>query len=90
MSGEEWICTFGQGQEHAGCCVRIKGTYIEAREKMFGAFGNKWAFQYPAADWDKWKTDPARCWIMEKEIPFPEPVEQCTENGGGVNNGGCY
>lgn len=43
---KNWIFTFGCGQEHAGCYVRIKGTYGSAREKMFERFGDKWCFQY--------------------------------------------
>lgn len=41
-----WIFTFGCGQPNAGCYVKIKGTYSDARDKMFEMFGDKWAFQY--------------------------------------------
>lgn len=64
----EWVFTFGIGQRLGGRCVRIKGTYEEARQKMVDVFGNKWAFQYAASQWDEWKKDPSRAWRMEKDI----------------------
>lgn len=67
---DEYIFTFGQGQPLAGHCVRIRGDYAEAREKMIEKFGLKWAFQYDAKQWDEWKDNPERAWYMEKEIPF--------------------
>lgn len=70
MSDQEYIFTFGQNMELAGCCVRIKGNYIEARTKMIEKYGLKWAFQYDAEEWDSWKKNPERAWWMEKEIPF--------------------
>ena len=68
--GEEYIFTFGCGHPNEGLCVRIKGGYGEAREKMIQKYGLKWAFQYDAGEWDEWKKDPDRAWCMEKEIPF--------------------
>jgi hypothetical protein len=65
---EEWIFTFGCGQKHAGKCVRIKGTYGEARAKMFELFGEEWCFQYSAEEWDKMKNDPNRTHPMEEEM----------------------
>ena len=41
-----WIFTFGCGMEHAGCYVRIYGTFSKAREKMFERFGEEWCMQY--------------------------------------------
>ena len=67
---EEWIFTFGYGQPLEGKCVRIAGTYGEARQKMIKMFGTQWAFQYSAQEWDKWKEDPSRAWMMEKEIEY--------------------
>jgi len=64
----EWIFTFGCGQPNEGCCVRLKGTYGEARKQMVDLFGNRWAFQYSAEEWDAWKKDPNRAWYMEREI----------------------
>lgn len=68
----EWVFTFGWGQKNAGKCVRIKGTFYEARKKMFAKFGNRWAFQYSAKKWDEWKKDPEQNWCMEQEIDFEE------------------
>ena len=47
-NSQDWIFTFGCGQEHAGHYVRIKGTYDDARDEMFRRYGDKWAFQYSA------------------------------------------
>ena len=69
---EEYVFTFGCGHPNEGYCVRIKGNYGEAREKMIQKYGLKWAFQYDARQWDEWKKDPDRAWCMEKEIPFEE------------------
>lgn len=63
-----WIFTFGCGQEHAGYYVRIHGTYRGARAKMCEKYGDKWAFQYSAVEWDEWSKDPDRVWCMEKEL----------------------
>lgn len=66
---KEWIFTFGCGQgDLAGKCIRISGEYGEARDKMFEMFGNKWAFQYSAEEWEKMRNDPKRTWPMEQEI----------------------
>lgn len=64
----EYIFTFGCGQPLAGKCVRISGSYGEAREKMCRIFGDKWAFQYSAEEWEKMKNDPHRTWPLEEEI----------------------
>ena len=69
---EEWIFTFGCGHKYAGHCVRIKGTYEEARRKMMDKFGLYWAFQYPAEEWDNQKNDPNISWWLEKEIDWSE------------------
>ena len=66
----EWIFTFCGGQPLGGYCVRIQGTYNEAREKMVEKYGTAWGFQYSAEQWETWKNDPDRTWPMEKEIPF--------------------
>ena len=68
----EWIFTFGYGQAMQGYCVRVKGSYAEARQKMFDKFGRNWAFQYSAEDWDKWKEDKSKPWITEEEIKFED------------------
>lgn len=69
---EWWVCTFGSGQIHAGYYVKIKGTYIEARQKMFERYGNKWAFQYSWEEWERRKKDPYRMYPMEKELEVIE------------------
>lgn len=68
----EYVFTFGCGHELEGKCVRIAGTYEEARAKMVEKYGQNWAFQYSAEEWDAWKKDPNRAWYMEQEIPFEE------------------
>lgn len=69
---EWWIFTFGCGQEHAGYYVRVFGTYGEARAKMCEKYGDKWAFQYSAVEWDGWSQDLDRAWYMEKELEVLE------------------
>lgn len=63
-----WVFTFGCGQVHAGYYVKVYGTYAGARAKMFEKYGNKWAFQYSAVEWDKRSKDPDLMWCMEKEL----------------------
>lgn len=43
---EMYAFTFGSGQQHEGCYVVIKGSFMSAREKMHKRFGNKWSHQY--------------------------------------------
>lgn len=69
---QEWIFTFCCGGEYGGKCVRIAGTYEEARSEMIARFGTKWAFQYPAEEWDEWKKDPEKAWYLEKEVCLNE------------------
>lgn len=64
-----WIFTFGQGQEHAGCIVKIQGTRTSSREKMFEKYGDKWAFQYSLEEWGEW---------LRKKPPYL-PEEQVLE-----------
>lgn len=50
---QDWYFTFGYDHAHAGeplrnRYVRIHGTCDSTRDAMFAAFGNRWAFQYPA------------------------------------------
>ena len=68
MKENEWVFTFGIGQPLAGYCIRIAGTYGEARAKMWEQFGDRWAFQYGAEEWDEMKKNPNRIYPMEKEI----------------------
>lgn len=50
-----WYFTFGYGHENAGYCVKIKGSYGEARQKMFDRFGDQWCFQYSEEEWKKYE-----------------------------------
>ena len=68
MDSQQWIFTFGVGQKNEGCCVRVNGTFDEARAKMMFRYGKEWSFQYDAAKWDEWKKDPDRAWTLEREI----------------------
>ncbi len=72
----EWIFTFGFGQPNEGKCVRIQGDYGEARKKMMDLYGPEWGFQYPAEQWEEWKKDPDRAWMMEKEVNINETYRQ--------------
>ena len=52
---EEYIFTFGSGQELEGFYVRIKGQdYLDCRKKMCEKFGKKQGFQYSLKEWNKW------------------------------------
>lgn len=70
--GEWWIITFGAGQEHEGKCVKIKGSYGEARAKMVDKYGIRFAFQYSEAEWEKEWNDPDRLFQMEDIIDVIE------------------
>lgn len=45
---QEWLFTFGSGQQHDGRFVRITGTHASARARMVEVFGTAWCDQY---DW---------------------------------------
>lgn len=47
-SEQEWLFTFGSGQQHDGRFVRIFGSFEDARERMCRVFGTAWCDQY---DW---------------------------------------
>lgn len=67
-----WIFTFGCGQKHAGRYVKIRGTFNQARKKMFEKYGEDWCFQYSEKKWEEMKADPNRCWPMETELEVIE------------------
>ena len=67
---EEWIFTFGDGHELEGKCVRIPGTWEEARQKMINKYGLHWAFQYSAEEWENMKKNKWYGEFLEKEVPF--------------------
>lgn len=52
---KQWyIFTFGVGQQHAGHYVKFFGTFDEARQQMFDAYGRDWAMQYSEEKWNEW------------------------------------
>lgn len=47
----EYIFTFGFGQQHENCYTVIKAnTSNEAREEMHRRYGEKWSMQYDSRD----------------------------------------
>lgn len=63
---KDWIFTFGSGQKHEGCYVRVTAaSYADARRKMVEKYGIEWAFQYSEDDWDRWS----------KNRPYYIPIE---------------
>lgn len=68
MQCNEWIFTFGCGQEYSGHCVRISGSYGEARNKMVEKFGPDWAFQYSVDEWEKLSSNKNLPYKLETEI----------------------
>jgi hypothetical protein len=67
-----YIFTFGCGMQHAGKYVKIKGTYGQARAKMFEKYGEDWSFQYSEDEWENMKKDPKRNYLMETELEVLE------------------
>lgn len=72
-----WIFTFGCGRDiygdRAGKSVRIYAdSAYEARQKMVGKYGSRWAFQYSAEEWEDMKNNPDRWWDMEEELEVIE------------------
>lgn len=66
-----WYFTFGCGQKHAGHYVRFYGTFDEARQKMFTAYGSEWAQQYSEDNWMEWASrckKEGREWLLETEL----------------------
>ncbi len=46
----DWFFTFGFGQAHPNCYVKIYGTIESSREEMFRRYGKAWCMQYPDAE----------------------------------------
>lgn len=67
---EEYIFTFGSGQELEGFCVRVKGLdYYDCRKKMCERFGEEWSFQYSLKKWNEWTKEAKTIGIpIEEEI----------------------
>ena len=84
MEHTEWVFTFGSGQYPFNSkCVRIHGTYGDARKKMFDLVGSKWGFQYSAEQWDEMKNDKSRIYPLEEEILLEE-LEEFIASGGRI------
>lgn len=67
--GEWYIFTFlNDGKKNSGKCVKIKGTYGEAREKMVDKYGTHFAFQYLEEEWETNWNNPDRFYRMEDII----------------------
>lgn len=61
-----WYFTYGVDHEYSNYYTKIKGTYHDARAKMFELHGDKWCWQYSEDEWDEIKNDPKRFWDMGK------------------------
>lgn len=73
MKKEEWwVFTFGCGHPHAGYYVKIKGSFDEARKKMFQKYGAKWGLQYSWDEWTKIRDNPERWYPLEEELEVIE------------------
>lgn len=72
MSDRYWIFTFGSGQQHAGYYVKIRGTFDEARAKMFEKYGEDWSFQYSEEKWNEWERSRPPYVPIEKELEVIE------------------
>ena len=46
----DYVFTFGVGHPLKKNFIIFRGNFEEAREKMIGYFGIKWAFQYPSKE----------------------------------------
>lgn len=73
MKEQSWIFTFGCGRDvygdRAGKAVRIYAdSYGDARRKMRERYGDKWAFQYSAEEWERFENDPERFWYLEEIV----------------------
>lgn len=68
---ELWTFTFGSGQKYGGRCVKIYGTFAEARSKMIDRFGLEWAFQYSEKEWEHCIEQAEKLgYRIEKEMPL--------------------
>ena len=73
MKEQSWVFTFGCGRDiygdRAGKAVRIfADSYGDARRKMRERYGDKWAFQYSAEEWERFENDPERFWYLEEIV----------------------
>ena len=70
-----WVFTFGCGQQHENCYVKIYGTFGEARTEMFNNYGEEWAFQYSEERWSEWEKERPP-YIREFELAKINPFEE--------------
>ena len=61
----DWFFTFGMDHEHANRYVKIHGTFMSTRTRMFELFGSAWAFQYDSFV----KFNPQKWGLTELELP---------------------
>lgn len=61
-----WIFTFGIDSPMKGYVISVKGDYDEARNKMLEAYGDKWASQYSADEWEQFTA--TRDWARKKKV----------------------
>lgn len=67
--GEWWIFTFmSDGSDKEGKCVKVKGTFGEARKKMCDKYGIHWAFQRSEKEWEESWNDIDRAYPLEEII----------------------
>ncbi len=70
---EYWIFTFlNDGTWRAGKCIKIKGSYSEARDKMIYRYGTYFGFQYSEKEWEEKWNDPNRYYAMEDIVEVIE------------------
>ncbi len=43
---QDWVFTFGMGQNYQNCYTKIYGSFEGARSEMINRFGQKWSMQY--------------------------------------------
>ena len=61
-----WIFTFGVDSPMKGYVISIAGDYDEARNKMLETYGDKWASQYSADEWEGFKA--TKEWARKKKV----------------------
>ena len=66
---QEWLFTFGSGQQHDGRFVRITGTHESARARMVEVFGTAWCDQYDWAKFDAYGLPATLTELPEAEWP---------------------
>lgn len=74
---QEWLFTFGTGQQHDGRFVRITGTHDSARARMVEVFGTAWCDQY---DWRRFDQLGLLAELVElPEAVWPQRTEQADD-----------